>query len=151
MGYLVMQMAQGLDSTVVPLPGIEVTIDKPWTVKRDVMISVAGSTELAVADLTFHYLGVRKAGGRSEAVVKGDGTIRGRKGEGSNLSGKMEVTSYVDVESGQIAAATTRVDVDLDLTEDGGSGSVSGVYSVRLRPATKSAVKGPAPKPQAKP
>jgi V8-like Glu-specific endopeptidase len=137
MEYLVLQMAQGLDSTVVPLPGKEVTHDKPWTVKRDVMVSVLGSTELAVADLTFTYLGVRKVGGRTEAVVKGEGTIRGRKGEGQNLAGKMEVTSFVDVESGQIAAATARIDVDLDLTEDGGSGSASGVYSVRLRPAAK--------------
>ena len=142
MTYLVMQMAQGLDSTVVPLPGAEVAVGKPWTAKRDVMVSVAGSTELAVADLAFSYLGVRTVGGRAEAVVKAEGPIRGRKGEGQSLGGKMEVTSYVDVESGQITAATARTDVDLDLAGDGGPERVSGVYSVRLRPGP--AAKGPA-------
>ncbi|MCE9562344.1 MAG: serine protease [Planctomycetes bacterium] len=141
MSYLVLQMAQGLDSTVIPLTGKEVTSDKPWTAKRDVLLSVAGAPELAVAELTFRYLGVRTVNGRVEAVIKAEGLVRGRKGEGSNIGGKMEVTSSVDVESGQVVSATARIDVDLDLTEDGASGLASGVYSVSLRRAPKAAPK----------
>jgi hypothetical protein len=135
MSYLVLQMAQGLDSMVVPLPGKEVTWDKPWTARREVLVSVAGAPELAVADLTFRYLGVRTVQGRREAVVRGEGTIRGRKGEGLNIAGKMEVQSSIDVESGQVWTGTARIDVDLDLSEDGASGAASGVYSVSLRRA----------------
>ncbi len=142
MAYLVLQMAQGLDSTIIPLPGKEVTADKPWTAKRDVMVSVAGSPELAVADLTYRFLGVRTVNGRAEAVIKADGTVRGRKGEGANLAGKMEVQSTIDIESGQVVAGTARIDVDLDLTEDGMSGgAASGVYSVNLRRAPKAPAK----------
>jgi hypothetical protein len=139
--YLVMQMAQGLDATVVPLTGKETTHDKPWTVKREVMVSVAGATELAAVEMTYRYLGVRTVGGRVEAVVKADGTLRGRKGEGSNLAGKMEVQASIDVESGQVVTATARIDVDLDLSEDGPSGLASGVYSVSLRRAPKAPAK----------
>jgi S1-C subfamily serine protease len=134
MAYLVLQMAQGLDSTVVPLTGKEAAHDKPWTAKREVVVSVLVSTELAFADMNYRYLGVRTVGGRKEAVVKADGTLRGRKGEGLNIAGKMDVQAMIDVESGQVVGATARIDVDLDLTEDGlPSGVASGVYSVNLR------------------
>ena len=85
---------------------------------------------------------MRTVGGRPEAVIKGDGVLRGRKGEGQNLAGKLELQASVDVASGQVVTASTRIDVDLDLTEDGGSsGLASGVYPVSLRRA-------PTPRPQ---
>ena len=53
----------------------------------------------------------------------------------------MEVNSTIDVESGQVVAGTARVDVDLDLSEDGATGAASGVYSVSLRRAPKAPAK----------
>jgi S1-C subfamily serine protease len=132
---VLMDVIRGLDETAVPLPGKQVTVDKPWTAKREVMISIFGSAELATAELTYHYLGVRTVNGRTEAIVKADGIVRGRKGEGLNISGKMEVHSTIDIESGHVVAGTARVDVDMELTEDGSSGLASGVCSVFLRRA----------------
>jgi S1-C subfamily serine protease len=138
---MLVDVIQGLDETVVPLPGQQVTVDKPWTAKRDVMISVLGSPELATAELTYRYLGVRTINGRMEAIVKADGIVRGQKGEGLNIGGKMEVQSTIDIESGQVVAGTARVDVDLDLTQDGSAGLASGVCSVSLRRMPKAPVK----------
>ncbi len=141
MSYLVSQMVQGLDSAVVPLDGSVVTAEKLWSARRNVMLTVAFSPELALVDMNYRYLGVRTINGRAEAVVKADATLRGRKGEGLNIGGKTELQASVDVESGQVVSASARIDVDLDLTEDGSTGMASGVYSVSLRRAVKAPAK----------
>ena len=58
--------------------------------------------------------------------------VRGEKGEGLNLGGKIKGDATFDLETGQVVSANTIMDVDLDLGEGRKASKASGTHTVHL-------------------
>jgi hypothetical protein len=128
----VIGLLKSFDSARPPLPGEEVTFGKPWKGTRELMIGSTGTTESALADLSYNYLGTRTRLGKQEALLNLQGRVRGQRGEGLNVGGKMSGEAGVDLETGQIVFANATFDVDLDLGEGRRKSTASGTHTVRL-------------------
>jgi V8-like Glu-specific endopeptidase len=127
------QVLESLEAIAVPLPGEEVTVDKPWKAQRRLLISSVGPPEPGVVAMTYTYLGTRKVSGRAEALVRINGTIRGRKGEGYNMGGRASGMAVVDLQSGQVANASLTIDIDMDIGQDKTATKISGTLDVSLQ------------------
>jgi len=128
----VLGLIKSFDAARAPLPAGEVAFGKPWKGTRELMIGSIGPTETAVVDLNYSYLGTRTRLGRPEALLNLEGLLRGQKGPGVNVSGKMRGDAGVDLETGQIVFANTTVDVDFDIGEGKRKRKASGTYKVNL-------------------
>lgn len=57
--------------------------------------------------MKYQYLGVRKRNNVNEALVDMKGTIRGRKGNGLSLGGRLEGLAVVDLDLVQVGVTTS--------------------------------------------
>jgi S1-C subfamily serine protease len=128
----VVGLLKSFDAARAPIPAEEVAFGKPWKGTRELMIGSTGPTEPAVVDLTYSYLGSRTRLGRPEVLINLEGRLRGQKGEGVNVSGKMRGEAAVDLETGQVVFANATVDVDIDMGEGRRKKRASGTYTVTL-------------------
>jgi S1-C subfamily serine protease len=124
---------QSLQAIAVPLPGKTVTPGNPWKASRTLLVSSLGSPQPGLADVTYTYLGTRKVGDRSEALISLAGTIRSPKGKGLAMAGRMTGDADVDVTTGRVNSAQVLLDVDMDAGEGRRTAKVSGALEVRLR------------------
>jgi predicted Zn finger-like uncharacterized protein len=108
---------QGLQALCIPMPREgTVTAGAIWKAERPLPIDQPGKLESGVLDMTYTYLGQRQRDGHDEAVLNIDGIVRGNKETGAAISGKATGHAHVDVATGQITFAETKVVLDLDLT-----------------------------------
>jgi hypothetical protein len=134
------QFIQSLEAVALPLPNRIVETNKPWQIERTLTISAIGPEEAARADITYTYLGTRYRAGRAEAVLASAGRVRGAKGKGANLGGRVSGTSIVDLATGVVVSAQTSIDLDLDVTGNRLL-KASGILEVRLQRSLPQAVK----------
>ena len=70
------QIFSSLQAMTFPLPGEVVPYGHTWTFDTDLFIGSRRRTEAALFKMNFKYVGVRDRGGRQEAVVEINGTLR---------------------------------------------------------------------------
>ena len=123
---------KSFDAARAPLPTEEVAFGKPWKGTRELMIGSVGPAQTGVAELTYNYMGTRTRRGKGEALINLAGRVRGEKGEGDNLGGKMKGDAAFDLETGQVVFANTSMDIDFDLGEGRTKRKASGTHTVHL-------------------
>jgi S1-C subfamily serine protease len=138
-GEMHTMLLQALHATAVPLPGKEVTWDKPWTDQRELSISTLGPPQEAVADLRYSYLGIRTGAGPTVAVLRLEGVLHGPKGKERSVGGRMHGTVLIDAATGMVLSAQSVFDVDMDVGEGARASRASGTLEVSLlrKPAPK--------------
>jgi hypothetical protein len=125
------QVLLSLEAVVAPLPGVEVSHDRPWKAKRKLLLGSLRAPQEAQADLTYTYHGMRQRDGKTEVVVFIKGDVRGAKGPGLNVSGRLEGQAIVDLAANQVIFADCRMNMDLDLpVGQGDSLQANGTMSV---------------------
>lgn len=140
------QVLQSLGVLSVPLPDGELTPDQTWKAQRMLLVGSLGMYVPAIANMEYKYLGTRKRDGKSEAVVRLTGAVRGSVGRGQNIAGTVKGTSVISVDTGEVidARANFKVDMDLKIEADtvkaGGTLDVA-IKKVAAKPAPASAGK----------
>ena len=71
------QALLALEAVTVPLPGQEVSHEKPWKAQRKLMLGALGRLQPAVVDVTYTLHGIRDGGGKQEAIIFLKGEVRG--------------------------------------------------------------------------
>jgi hypothetical protein len=108
---------QSLEALAIPVPNKEVKAGERWKEKRKLPIETPGKLEVGVVDMTYTYLGQRKRNGKDEAVIALDGLVRGDpNAKGDALGGTASGTALIDLATGQVSLAETRVVVDVQST-----------------------------------
>jgi hypothetical protein len=126
------QILQSMEAVAVTLPGQQVEVDKPWAAQQRLLFATPDKAEPAIADMKYSYLGVRSRSGRSEVVVRLAGTVRGPKGNGNNLDGRIWGTVVIDLESGHVILTEATIDVDMDVKFEEKTSKISGTRAVRF-------------------
>jgi hypothetical protein len=113
-----------LESLSVPLPGAEVKPLETWKATRPLPIDQGSRFENGLLDITYTYLGQRKRNGKDEAVIAIEGAVRGAPGKEAQFGGKASGTVLVDLATGMVTQAETRVSLELEvsLSKLGGPG-----------------------------
>jgi len=131
------QVVQSLEVLTVPLPGDTVKPLQSWKAQRLLAVGPLGQAVPAQADLRYTYLGVRDRNGRQEPYISMKGTLRGRRGDGGNLSGSLTGTLSLLPTTGQVVDAGTSIKLDLDLVAEGKALKVNGTLQVNLQRSDK--------------
>jgi hypothetical protein len=128
-----LQILQSLQAISVPLPGKEVAAMKPWQAKRELWIGLLGPSEKGVADMTYTYIGKRKNTGRDEALINLVGSLRGVKGQGANMAGRITGLAIVEPSTGHVLSADLAIDIDMDTQLNGKGAKTSGKLNILLQ------------------
>jgi V8-like Glu-specific endopeptidase len=127
------QVMQSLGVLSVPLPTGQLEPDKTWQAQHPLLIGSLGMYVPAVANMEYKYLGTRERNGKTEAVVRLTGTVRGRAGKGSNLGGTVKGTSVIAVETGEVIDSRANFKVDMDLKIEDETVKAGGNLDVTLK------------------
>jgi V8-like Glu-specific endopeptidase len=132
-----------LEAVTVPVPGKEVTFDKPWKAQRKIKLGSGDSNEPGIADITFTYHGTRSnAEGPVEAVVFLKGAVRGKEGSDQSVGGSLSGTAVFDLKNKQVKYTDVTMNLDLDLpTRGGGSLQANGTLKIVLNRVPKDQAK----------
>src|SRR5262249_28215671 len=106
----------GLEALAIPLPNKPVEAGERWKSQRKLPINTERKLEVGVVDMTYTYLGQRKRNGKDEAGTGPDGLGRRAPGKDAELGGRATGTALIDLATGQVTLAETRVVVDVQLT-----------------------------------
>ena len=109
------QVMQSLGVLSCPLPAGQLEPDKTWKAQRMLMVGSLGMYVPAIADMEYKYLGSRVRDGKTEAVIRLSGTVRGRAGKGLNLGGTVKGTTVIAADTGEIVDSKANFKVDMDL------------------------------------
>src|SRR5262249_51134101 len=96
--------------------GKKIEPQETWTAQRTFFIGSAIISVPVQADITYKYLGVQKRDGKEGALVRIDGRVKGRKGDGLDVGGAVKGTAFVSLETGEVISADTTIKADMDLT-----------------------------------
>jgi S1-C subfamily serine protease len=110
------QILQSVEALSIPLPAKKIEVQETWKAQRTFQIGSAIISVPVQVDITYKYLGVQARDGKEGALIRMEGRVKGRKGDGLDVSGTMRGTAFVSVETGQVISADTTVKADLDLT-----------------------------------
>jgi S1-C subfamily serine protease len=127
------QVLQGLEAVTVPLPGKEVSHDKPWKAQRKLVLGSQSGSQPALVDVIYTLHGMREGAGRSDAVVFLTGQVRGQKGSGAGVSGRMDGQAVVDLKTRHVRFADVNLNLDLDLTDGKNSVQANGTLKIVLK------------------
>ncbi len=128
------QTLQYLEAVTVPLPGREVVHEKPWKHKREISLGSGRSAAPGLVDVEYSLHGVRDTEKQKEALVFLKGEVRGQKGGGSSVAGRLVGQGAVNLKTNQILFAEANLNLDLDLpTERGGSIQANGTLKIVLQ------------------
>lgn len=127
------QVLQSLGVLSVPLPDGQLAPDQSWKAQRMLLVGSLGMYVPAVASMEYKYLGTRTRDGRSEAVVRLSGTVRGSVGRGQNIAGTVKGTSMIAVETGEVIDARANFKVDMDLRIESETVKAGGTLDVALK------------------
>jgi hypothetical protein len=127
------QVLEYLGILAIPLPGKEVAVSDVWKSQQGFSIRTMEGAEEALADITYKYLGTRTSSGRQHGVIALAGTTRGRKGDGQNLSGRLEGLARYDAETGCVVEAELTLWMDMDTSVDGRSTRAIGTIEIRSK------------------
>jgi V8-like Glu-specific endopeptidase len=127
------QVLQSLGVLSVPLPEGELKPDQTWKAQRMLLVGSLGMYVPAVASMEYRYLGTRQRDGKSEAVVRLTGTVRGGAGRGQNIGGTVKGTSSIALETGEVIDARANFKVDMDLKIEAETVKAGGTLDVSLK------------------
>lgn len=126
------QALQALEAVTVPLPGQEVSHDRPWKAQRRLVLGSQKRSQPAIIDVTYTYHGTRVRDGRSEALVFLQGEVRGQKGARQLVSGRMDGQAVIDLKTNQVRYADANLNLDLTLTRGTESAQANGTMRIAL-------------------
>lgn len=110
------QILQTAELMAIPLPSKKIEVQDTWKAQRTLMIGSAIVAVPVQADITYKYLGVQTLDGKDGALIWIEGRVKGRKGDGLDVSGTVTGTAFVSVETGQLISGDTTIKADVDLT-----------------------------------
>jgi hypothetical protein len=140
------QMMQAIELLAVPLPNGVVQPLATFRTQRDVAAGMPGLAIPALVDLKFKYQGTHDfAPKRPSAMFDFNGSVRSRRGDKTNMGGRVFGRVEIAPETGEILRATTDLKVDVDLQTDAGIIRVTGTMRGELKPATNLAPPGRKP------
>ena len=127
------QVMQSLGILSCPLPVGQIEPDKTWKAQRNLMVGSLGMYVPAVAEMEYKYLGTRVREGKTEAVIRLSGTVRGREGKGLNLGGTVKGTTVIAADTGEIVDSRANFKVDMDLMVENETVKAGGNLDVVLK------------------
>jgi hypothetical protein len=131
------QILQAFELLSVPLPNGVVNPLATFRTQRDVAAGMPGLAIPAVVDLKFKYQGTHDfAPNRLSAMFDFNGSVRPRRGDKTNMGGRVFGRVELAPESGQILRATTDLKVDVEVQTEAGIIRVTGTMRGELKPAT---------------
>jgi S1-C subfamily serine protease len=110
------QILQSVEVLSIPLPSKMVEVQDTWKVQRNFLIGSAIVSVPVQADITYKYMGVQERDGKTGALIRIDGRVKGRKGDGLDVGGSVSGAAFISLETGQVISADTTVKADMDLT-----------------------------------
>ncbi len=127
------EILQALEVVGVPLPEGEVKPLQSWKTERIVLIGNALVGVPAKAEIKYIYIGTRQQNGRECAVLDVQGTVKGVRGAGLNLGGKVNGLSSVALDTGEVLDATLTFKSDMDVEYKKKKAKVYGELKVHVR------------------
>jgi S1-C subfamily serine protease len=110
------QILQSLKVLSIPLPEKKIEVQDTWKAQRTFQIGSAIISVPVQADVTYKYMGVQKRDGREGALIRLNGRVKGRKGDGLDVSGSAKGSAFISLETGQVISADATIKADMDLT-----------------------------------
>ncbi|HEV3340415.1 MAG TPA: serine protease [Pirellulales bacterium] len=130
-------LLQAIELLAVPLPNGVVQPLATFRTQRDVAAGMPGLAIPALVDLKFKYQGTHNfAPNRPSAMFDFNGSVRPRRGDKTNMGGRVFGRVEIAPETGEILLATTDLKVDVDLQTEAGIIRVTGTMRGELKPAT---------------
>lgn len=127
---------QALEVVSVTVPNTTIKPLETFRAQHDLSVGMPGMFVPAKVDLRYQYMGTRKLrDGRPTALFVLSGNVRGQRGAGLNVGGKVSGNADVLLETGQVTSATTNINVDLDVPAEGKLIRLTGTLGVQFRPA----------------
>jgi hypothetical protein len=138
------QLLQGLELVAVPLPKGDLKPLQTWNVQRIILLGVpqVGLGVQAQADIKYTYLGTRLHYKREIAFLNVTGRMKGVRGDGLGVGGKIEGGMQVALDTGEVLSSTMDFKAEADVKLKGGDGKLFGTLKVQV----KRDVPPPAPK-----
>ncbi len=143
------KIQKSFEAVELSLPGELTQPNVAWTGRRDLPIETVGDDELGIVDARYTYIGRHKRNGIDEAIVEIKGDVKGNKGNGLNLGGRVQGLALVNLDTNQVIQANVTTYLDLDLTLNGRPGKANGKLEVRLSRKPSAAPAAPLTKPKA--
>ena len=109
------QILQSIEVLSIPLPDKTLTAKDTWKVQRTFMIGSAIISVPVQSDITYRYLGVQTRDSVEEALIQIEGRVKGRKGDGVDVSGSVKGSAFISPETGQVISADATVKADMDV------------------------------------
>ena len=110
------QILQSVEMLSIPLPAKKLEAQETWKAQRTFLIGSAIISVPVQADITYKYMGVQVRDGKEGALIRMDGRVKGRKGDGLDVGGTLKGVAFVSVETGLVISADLTVKADMDLT-----------------------------------
>jgi S1-C subfamily serine protease len=110
------QILQSVEALSIPLPAKKLEAQETWKAQRTFMIGSAILSVPVQADITYKYMGAQARDGLEGALIRMEGRVKGRKGDGLDVGGMVSGTAFVSVETGQVLSADITIKADMDLT-----------------------------------
>jgi hypothetical protein len=109
------QILQSVEVLSVPLPAKKIEVQETWKAQRTFLIGSAIISVPVQADITYKYMGMQMRDGKEGALIRLDGRVKGRKGDGVDVGGTVSGTAFVSMETGQVVSGDASVKADMDL------------------------------------
>jgi V8-like Glu-specific endopeptidase len=131
------QILQSLEVLSVPIPSKKVEAGETWKAQRTYVIGNAVVAVPATVNITYKYMGITPRDGKDQALIRIDGLVTGRKGDGLDMEGTMTGTAMLSLETGQVVSADAEIRADVDLVFRRSKAKAIASFNVALkRPTT---------------
>jgi hypothetical protein len=130
------QVLESLELMSIPLPDRKVEAKETWKAHREFQIGPGFIAVEAKGDLVYTYRGVQVRSGKEVVLVGIEGEIRGKRGNGLNVGGKVTGGAVIDPATGVVIHADANVKADVDFTFARKAAKAMGTLAVSIdRPA----------------
>jgi S1-C subfamily serine protease len=135
-GEISEHLLQALDLMSVSVPNGPLRPMETIRVQRDMLIGLPGKFVPAVANVRYQFFGTRTTrDGRPTANFQITGRVRGRRGDGLSIGGRLSGNADILLETGQVVTGRTDVKVDLDFVAENVPLRLTGTLAIEYRPA----------------
>jgi hypothetical protein len=153
-GEISAHLLQALDLMSVPVPNGTLRPMEMIRVQRDLLIGLPGRFVPALANVRYQFFGTRTTrDGRPTANFQITGRVRGRRGDGLGIGGRLTGNADILLETGQVVTGRTDVKVDLDFVAEKVPLRLTGTLAIEYHPAPppKTPANAPSTKEPARP
>jgi hypothetical protein len=110
------QILQSVEVLSIPLPAKKLEPLETWKAQQTFQIGSAIISVPVQANITYKYMGVQVRDGKEGALIRMEGRVKGRKGDGLDVGGSLNGTAFLSADTGQVISADATVKADFDLT-----------------------------------